>query len=329
MTTRAGNGDTKSDRMRLLDAELAPLVPLLTDPAVTNVHVNPDGSVYARRGGCDEHTDLELSERDRLALLRTLAALEGLTITREAPLLECRLASYNVRVAGAIAPVTTAPAVVFRRSYEKRLLLDDYVAQGALTDEEVGYLRWALRERFTIVVAGSTDSGKTTLTNALLAEIEADDPDARLVVLEEDVRELRTASSNAIHLLANEDQSAQKLLRLSLRMNPDRIIIGEARGPECYQWLRAANTGHPGGLLTLHANDAESVVERIADLIAEAGVAPSTLRIVEAIDVVVFLEKDPDTGRRRISQIREVTFDGDAQFFSPHLPASLEKEGHS
>lgn len=316
----------KSDSMRLLEAELTPLLPLLTDSRVTNVHVNPDGSVFARRGGRDERTGVVMTARERLALLRTLAALEGLTITREEPLLECRLALYNVRVAGAIAPVTTAPAVVFRRSYEKRLLLDDYVEQGALTDEEAGYLRWALRERSTIVVAGATDSGKTTLTNALLAEIESDDPAVRLVVLEEDVRELRTASPNAIHLLANGVQSAQQLLRLSLRMNPDRIIIGEARGPECYQWLRAANTGHPGGLLTLHANDAESVVERIADLIAEAGVTPSTLRIVEAIDVVVFLEKDPDTGRRLVSEIREVTYDGEAQFFPPHQPPALERK---
>ncbi len=315
-----------NDRQRLLDAEIAPLVPLLTDSAVTNIHVNPDGSVYARRGGRDEPTGIEMPERDRLALLRTLAALEGQTITRDAPLLECKLSRYGVRVAGAIPPVVTAPTLVLRRSYEHRLSLDDYVAQGALARDEAVYLRWAIRDRMTIVVAGATDSGKTTLTNALLAEIEDLEPNARLVILEEDVRELKTRSPNAIHLLANAEQTAQQLLRLSLRMNPDRIIIGEARGPECYQWLRAANTGHPGGLLTLHANDAESVVERIADLIAEAGVTPSTLRIVESIDVVLFMHKDPDTGRRRVSAIREVTFDDEPRFFPPHDPSTFDPE---
>jgi type IV secretion system protein VirB11 len=264
-----------------------------------------------------------LSARDRLALLRTLASLEDQTLTREQPTLECRLAPYGVRVAGAIPPVTTAPTLVMRRSYPHRLRLTDYVKEAAITGGQAHYLRQALRAKKTIVIAGATDSGKTTLTNALLAEIEAEEPDPRLVILEEDVRELVTSSPNAVHLLAGTHQSAQQLLRLCLRMNPDRIVIGEARGPECYQWLRAANTGHPGGLLTLHANSAETVVERIADLIAEAGVSPSLPRIAEAIDVVLFMSKDPATGLRTVSAIRTVSFDGAVTFHIPDLAEEI------
>lgn len=319
MTRPALAHQAATDRARLLEAEVAPLLPFLVDAAITNIHLNADGSVYVRRGGNDERTDLEMPDRDRLALLRTLAALEDLTITREEPILECRLAPYAVRVAGAIPPIVPAPTVVMRRSHSSRLRLGDYVTQRALSVAEACYLSEALQAKKTIVVAGSTDSGKTTLTNALLAEIEEADPDVRLVVLEEDVRELVTASPNAVHMLAGARQSAQQLLRLSLRMNPDRIVIGEARGPECYQWLRAANTGHPGGLLTLHANAAETVVERIADLIAEAGVVPSPARIAAAIDIVLFMSKDPDTGRRTVSAIREVSFDGNVRFHPPAL----------
>lgn len=308
-----------TDRDRLLEAEIAPLLPYLVNASVTNLHINPDGSVFVRKHGTDEATGLVLPERDRLALLRTLAALEDRTITREHPTLECRLDAFAVRVAGAIPPVTTAPTLVMRRAYPSTLRLGDYVTQGALSLPEATYIRQALHEKKTIVVAGATDSGKTTLTNALLAEIEAETPDVRLVILEEDVRELVTTSPNAVHLLAGPHQTAQALLRLSLRMNPDRIVVGEARGPECYQWLRAANTGHPGGLLTLHANAAESVVERIADLIAEAGVVPSEARIARAIDAVLFMSKDVDTGLRSVSAIREVAYGHDISFHPPNL----------
>ncbi len=305
----AGGHLVTTSAQRLLDAELgAGLRALLDDDAVTNVHLNADGSVFYRTRRGDRRADFNLAAERRLALLRTVASLAGMSITDRRPCLECRMERYDLRVSGAIPPTVPAPIVVLRKTTRRVLTLDDYVRQGALDEAAASYLASAMVAERTVVIAGPSDSGKTTLANALIAALEAVRPDLRIVCIEENVRELRIASANAVRFLAHGSVSAQDLLRFALRVNPARLFIGEARGPECYQWLRACNTGHPGGLLTLHANDARTVVERIADMVAEAGVEPSLARIARTIDLIVYIESDEALGRRVVREVLEVDY---------------------
>ncbi|RMH17590.1 MAG: P-type conjugative transfer ATPase TrbB [Acidobacteria bacterium] len=308
----------RSRYLEILDAELGPeLRALLDAPAITNLHLNEDGSVYVRGHGGERRENLTVSARRRLALLRTLAALDGTVVSDERPILQCRMPGRAIRVTGTLPPVSRAPMLVLRKPSERVLTLADYVEQGALTREAAAYLARAFIDHQTIVIAGPTDSGKTTLANALIAALENEQRDLRIVTIEEEIRELRVSSANAVQFLARDGVSAQELLRLALRTNPARILIGEARGAECYQWLRACNTGHPGGLLTLHANSARDVVERIADLIAEASVTPSLRRIARTLDLVVYVEHDEARGRRVVREVLEVGYTNRLTYRSP------------
>lgn len=295
----------------LLEEELAAtrLLPHLRDPDVTDLMVNEDGSVYLQALGRGQHrvADLQLAPAEVETLLATVASLHDTVVTADEPVLEATIPVANARLEALLPPLVSSPVLALRKPPARLLTLADLVANGTLPADLADDLSEAFRHECTIVIAGGVGSGKTTLANALLADLVAHHPDERIVVLEEGARELHVDAANVVRLLTSERAGIGmgRLLRTALRLNPSRLLIGEARGPEALDFLRAANTGHPGSLLTTHANGARQALDRLDALAQEAGVPSQLARIAEAVDLVVFVAHTAG-GRRRVLEVVEV-----------------------
>jgi type IV secretion system protein VirB11 len=216
-------------------------------------------------------------------------------VTRHKPIVSAELPPRGERFEGLLPPVSRAPCFAIRKPAGRIFALDDYVSSGVVTAEQRQALKDAVASRANIIVAGGTGSGKTTLANALLAEI------ARLnerVVLLEDTRELQCAAEDVVALRTQPGSvTLSDLVRSTLRLRPDRIIVGEVRGGEALDLLKAWNTGHPGGIATLHANSAQAALARLEQLAMEACTTPPTALIAEAIDLIVFIQRGGPAGR--------------------------------
>lgn len=308
-----------------LSAYLAPLLPMLGRDDVTDIFINGPGIVWIEAvGGATERVEApEITEERLWRLARQVASITHQGISREYPLLSARLPD-GARIQIIAPPATRGPiAVAIRKHVISDLSLADYEASSAflgdmkktspaeladLESDAGRFLRSAVRQRKNILISGGTSTGKTTFLNALLREV----PAAERLILLEDTPELILRHENSVGLVAVKGElgearvSADDLLQASLRMRPDRIILGELRGTEAYTFLRAVNTGHPGSMTTIHANDPESAFEQIA-LIVQANSNLSRSDILDyarhVIDVSVQLERKD--GQRRISQIVE------------------------
>lgn len=318
--------------VRYLESYLSPLAELLGRPDVTDIYINRPGEAWTESlgGSVDRHDAPMLDEKllDRLA--RQIASIAHQAVSREHPLLSATLPD-GARVQIVAPPATRGPmAIAIRKHVSSDLSLDDYAAGGAFSgtrigdsltnpgsDEELaallaagdipGLLRAAVRVRKNILVSGGTSTGKTTFLNALLREVPAEE---RLILIE-DTPELKIHHANAIGLLAarsalGEAQvSADDLVSASLRMRPDRIILGELRGQEAYAFLRAINTGHPGSMATVHADSAESAVEQIALLVLQGGsrLSRDDVRHYVRQTIGLFVQLGRTGGRRTVSEI--------------------------
>jgi pilus assembly protein CpaF len=292
---------------------LGPLEDLLSDPAVEEVMVNGPGSVYVERGGRIEPTDVAFADEDELrnAIERILAPL-GRRIDELSPMVDARLADGS-RVNVVIPPLSIdGPAVSIRRFGAKRPGPRELIEMGTLTPEDHGRLEGAVRARRSILISGGTGSGKTTLLNAISSFIAA----GERVVTIEDAAELRLQQPHVVRLESRPasvegrgEVSVRDLLRNALRMRPDRIVIGEVRGPEALDLLTALNTGHDGALSTVHANSPADAVARLETLALMAGVGLPHAAIAEqarrGIDLVVQIERQAG-GARRVVEIAEV-----------------------
>ncbi|MDX2266221.1 MAG: P-type conjugative transfer ATPase TrbB [Hyphomicrobiales bacterium] len=260
----------------------------LADPCVIEIMVNPDGRLWLDRtdmGRIDTGERLRAAETERI--IRLIAAHMGQEAHGQAPIVSAELPDAGERFEGVLPPVAPAACFSIRKPAGVIYRLDDYVGAGTLTGAQASRLRRAIAEKRNIVVAGGTGSGKTTFVNALLAEIAG--LDERVIILE-DTRELQCAASDCVSLRTKPGAvTLGDLVRSTLRLRPDRIIVGEVRGEEALDMLKAWNTGHPGGLTTLHANSARAVLDRLEQLTLEAIAVPPRALIAEAIDVVVFL----------------------------------------
>jgi type IV secretion system protein VirB11 len=276
----------------------AAIAEALAAPDVVEAMVNADGRLWLDRIGQGlVATDHVISPADRETAIRLLAHEAGETVGEQRPALATILPDSAARIQALLPPLVEAPILVIRKRPSKVYGLADYVRDAIATEEQAASLSKAVTERRNIVVAGGTGSGKTTLLNALLAE--ASFRDARVVILE-DTAELQCASPNSIQLLTKRTPPAvtmRDLVQMTLRLRPDRIVVGEVRDGAALEVLKAWNTGHPGGLLTLHANSAADALSRLEDLCLEAVAAPPQRLIASAIDVVVFIARD-DSGRR-------------------------------
>lgn len=264
---------------------------------------NADGSVWIERAGIGRVQSPErLGPAERERIIRLVASAAGEPCDRNSPIVSAELPGTGERFEGLLPPVTQAPCFAIRKPAATPFSLDDYLYSGALSPALLMALRQALADRLNIVIAGGTSSGKTTFVNALLAEPAV--LNDRVVILE-DTRELRCAAPDVSQLRTHRSGiTLRDLVRSTMRLRPDRIVVGEVGGGEALDLLKAWNTGHPGGLTTLHANSARGALTRLEQLAEEATTALPFQLIGEAIDVVVFMSRN--SGERRIEEALRV-----------------------
>ncbi|TIN01888.1 MAG: P-type conjugative transfer ATPase TrbB [Mesorhizobium sp.] len=283
----------------------------LADPSVIEVMVNPDGALRLDRlgeGRVDTDVHMHPSEAERI--IRLVASHVRAEAHADNPIVSAELPSGE-RFEGLLPPVVLAPCFAIRKPAAKVYTLADYVAERIMLPLQADALKKAVRERRNMLIAGGTSSGKTTLANTLLAEVaECDDR----VILIEDTRELQCAARDCVALRTRRGSvTLADLVRSTLRLRPDRIIVGEVRGAEALDMLKAWNTGHPGGIATVHANSARSALYRIEQLAQEAVVTVPRRLIAEAIDLIVFIAGRGSS--RHIDAIAEITgLDGSGDY---------------
>ena len=327
MDKPAHQSETEDRRSAMLRTAFCSVVrEALEAPDTIEIMANPDGSVWSEKAGIgliiSEHT---LPSSDRERVIRLVASGVGVAANRTSPIISAELPGSGERFEGLLPPVSTAPCFSIRKPATTPFELGDYVTQGALAPALAQALKDAIATHANILIAGGTSSGKTTFTNALLAEPSLHDD--RIVILE-DTRELRCAAPNVVQLRTHRGStSLQDLVRSTLRLRPDRIIIGEVRGAEALDLLKAWNTGHPGGITTLHANSAHGALARLEQLTLEATPRAPFDLIAEAIDVVVFMSRAG--GQRRVEEALRVTgFDGEGYQTQPLVSRSLSLVQH-
>jgi P-type conjugative transfer ATPase TrbB len=274
---------------RMLRTALGPAIATwLEDPAVVEVMLNPDGHLWVDRlteGLAD--TGEQMSAADGERIVRLVAHHVGAEVHPASPRVSAELPETGERFEGLIPPVVAAPAFAIRKPAVAVFTLDDYVAANIITTRQADFLRDSIVKRRNILVAGGTSTGKTTLVNALLAEV-AKTSDR--VVLIEDTRELQCRARNLVALRTKDGvASLSDLVRSSLRLRPDRIPIGEVRGAEALDLLKAWGTGHPGGIGTIHAGSALGALRRLEQLVQEAVVTVPRALIAETINVIAVL----------------------------------------
>ena len=248
----------------------------------------------------------EMSSPNAISMMNTIAKLLDTTITTENPVLECELPIDGSRFEGVIPPIVAKPTFALRKKAKKIFTLEDYVHDGIMDNAQKELIIQAVDSRQNILVVGGTGTGKTTLTNAIIDAVANRHPGHRLVIIE-DTNEIQCKSENSVVMRSNINVSMLTLLKVTMRMRPDRILVGEVRGGgETLALLKAWNTGHPGGIATVHANDSRAGLIRMEQLIAEVSANPMQQLIAEAVNVVVCIEKTP-TGRK-IKEI--ITVDG-------------------
>ena len=302
-----------------LESCLAPLAPYLARPDITDIYINRPGELWFEvLGGEPEQVEIpELSHSTLDRLARQVAALNAQGINREHPLLAASLPD-GARVQIAMPPATRGNiAIAIRKHIVAGMSIDDYVQSGAFQSstaeqreransvtapavpgDHATLLKRAVRERKNILISGGTSTGKTTFLNALLREI----PLHERLILIEDTPELQLSHLNVVGLLAARSSlseaaiTAEDLLIASLRMRPDRIILGELRGGEALTFLRAVNTGHPGSLSTIHADSPERAIDQLALLVLQTGTRMNWEDVVRyvrtSIDLIVHLRRD-------------------------------------
>lgn len=305
-------------RIRMLRSAMgAEIAAALEDPEVVEVMLNPDGSLWVDRlgtGRAPMGTSMPPAVAERV--IRLVAAHVRAEVHAGMPILSAELPETGERFLGVLPPVVRAPSFAIRKRALRILTLADYVADGVMSEAQAAFLRRTVRERQNIVVAGGTGTGKTTLANALLDEIAATRD--RVLILEDTI-ELQCRSDDHVSMRAEPGVSTiADLVRATLRLRPDRIVVGEVRGAEALDLLKAWGTGHPGGLATVHAGSALGALTRLEQLVQEVSVTVPRALIAEAVNVIVFIG-----GRGRARRVREIArvigFDSDAYQLSTEL----------
>jgi type IV secretion system protein TrbB len=301
-----GMSEQKRRLAQKLKSELgSSIMAALSDPSVIEIMLNSDGTLWVEKLGEGMACVGEMSAPNAEALLGTIASSLQTVITREQPILEGELPIDGSRFEGLLPPVVAHPTFTIRKKASAVFTLENYVKKGILSSIQQNTILSAIDAHKNILIVGGTGSGKTTLANAVIDGIATRCPDDRLVIIE-DTAELQCNALNTVILRSSDKISMNQLLRATMRLRPDRILVGEVRGQEALALLKAWNTGHPGGLATVHANNAAAGLVRLEQLIQESSITASMKPLVaEAVDIIVVIEKY--NGSRRIKEIAEVT----------------------
>ncbi|MES3041161.1 MAG: P-type conjugative transfer ATPase TrbB [Pseudomonadota bacterium] len=288
-------------RIRMLRTAMGPIISqALEDPEVVEVLLNPDGSLWLDKLGSGRApVGISMTPADAERIIRLVAAHVRAEVHAGAPILSAELPETGERFEGVLPPVVKAPAFAIRKRAVGVIRLDHYVADNILNVHQAEFLRKAVRARLNILIAGGTSSGKTTMANALLAEMAVTGD--RVIILE-DTMELQCSAEDHVPLRTRPGVvSMSELVRSTLRLRPDRIVIGEVRGSEALDLLKAWGTGHPGGVATIHAGSAMGALTRLEQLILEVALTPPRALIAEAVNVIVFI-----AGRGRERRVQEI-----------------------
>ena len=298
---------TLKDRAkRKLDRDMGPLlINALNDPQTVELMVNADGRVWLEKLGKAMACIGDLRPAQAEAIIKTVAGYHSKEVTKLKPIIEGEFPLDGSRFAGQLPPIVSSPTFAIRKKAVAIFTLEQYVEQRMMTVKQCQKIKSAVAEHRNILVVGGTGSGKTTLVNAIINEMVNHDPSERIFIIE-DTGEIQCAAENFVQYHTSLDVSMTELLKTTLRMRPDRILVGEVRGEEALDLLDAWNTGHEGGAATLHANDALSGLTRLNSLITRNKSAPADIDalIGEVVHLVVHILRTP-TGRR-IQEIIEV-----------------------
>lgn len=303
------NGDQETVKKRIterLRRDLGPLVEgALNDPKTTDILLNADGQLWLKRLGEQTRVIGTMEAWRATSVMKTLAGLLGKTVGAKEPILDGELPFGNERFAGQLPPVVSSPCFAIRKPAITVFPLDSYVEQGIMTQAQCDAIKKAVREHKNILVVGGTGSGKTTLINAVIQEMVDNDPNERVFIIE-DTGEIQCSAINCVQYHTTLEVSMTDLLKTTLRMLPDRIIVGEVRGSEALDLLDSWNTGHDGGAGTLHANSAESALQRLKSLVTRNKHAPTDIEplIAEAVHVIVQINRKSEV--RRVEAILEI-----------------------
>jgi type IV secretion system protein VirB11 len=283
--------ETQTRRHASLRTAVAPILGYLDDDTIVEIMLNADGRVWVERAGAGMFEAGAMKADDAFRMLRLVATEMNTELSDRNPSLAGKLPIWGARVQASIPPVVEAPVFALRKPARVVFGLDDYVARGILTTDEAGALRAAVRDRLNILVGGGTGSGKTTFANALLREVAGS---ADRVYLVEDNPELQCAARNKVQVLVQPPTySWNRAIMDAMRFRPDRIIVGEIRDGSALEMLKAWNTGHPGGIATVHANDTRAMLDRVCQLIEEVVPVAPRLLVAQTINVCVHLRRDP------------------------------------
>lgn len=296
MTARDVQTSRLSEKLR---RELGPVVmKALSDPNVIEIILNPDGRIWVEThtGGMSQ-TDGSMAPTQAENLIGTIAASLNAVANPQNPIVEGELPLTGSRFEGLLPPIAPSPCFVIRKRAAVVYKLDEYIKDNIITRAQAIALREAIVKRRNIVIAGGTGSGKTTLVNALIHEMVTLGHEAERFVIIEDTLELQCAARNALQLHTTDAADMTRLVKATMRLRPDRIIIGEVRGKEALALLKAWNTGHPGGITTVHANSGSAALLRLLNLVEEAGVPGQPQLIAEAVNLLAFMERTSITGR--------------------------------
>jgi type IV secretion system protein VirB11 len=310
VTLIALHAESAARSSRMLRSVLAPIAEWLEAADVAEIMLNPDGKVWIDRVGRGlELTPVCVAPPEAERIIRLVAHHVGVDAHAGAPRVSAELPGRGERFEGLLPPVVAQPAFSIRKPACAAVGLEDYVRGGVMSAAQAAVLAAAVAARRNILVAGPTSCGKTTLAGALLAEpaILAD----RLVILE-DTRELRLAAPNAIALrTADGAATLHDLVRSAMRLRPDRIVVGEVRGGEALDLLKAWATGHPGGVATIHAGSASGALLRLEQLAREAVVSVPRALLAEAVDLVAVLAgRGPERRLCELAWVDGLTADG-------------------
>jgi P-type conjugative transfer ATPase TrbB len=264
----------------------------LNDPKTIEIVLNSDGVLWQERLGEKMRRIGEMKGPRAEAIIRTVASMLNAVVRWDNPLLEGEFPLDGSRFAAQLPPIVGAPTFALRKKAGAVFTLAQYVAAGIMAEAQRQILQEGVRNHRNILVIGGTGSGKTTLINGLIHEMTESAPDERIIIIE-DTGEIQCAARNAVKFHTTLTVSMTQLLRTTLRMRPDRILVGEVRGPEALDLLMAWNTGHEGGIATLHANNARAGLDRLRMLITMHPESPEGIEplIAEAVHMIVHIAK--------------------------------------
>lgn len=308
---------------------LAPVRALLEDKSINEIMINGPRDVFYRQSGPDKRYETNLTGQQIATGIKLLASMGDKEVNADNLILSAKLPGFRVECC--LPPVAVKGASMCIRRHNSRVLtLEDYLANGVMVQEQVDIIKGLVEQRKNFLIAGGTYSGKTTLMNCVLSLV---DPHHRLFVIEQ-IPELQIVAPNHVLVECDPEQgvTARRAVIMAMRYSPDRIVLGELRGPEAYEWIVASNTGHPGSAATIHANDSSAALQRLSNLIlmADTGMPHAVIQneIASTVDAVLFIEQKH--GKRLLSELCFIKgFDREAGRFITevhHHPLKPRKE---